>query len=211
MLITPHVLVGSAIAAGIEFNRNGVSFLSTRASTVAIACGLAFTSHFLLDAVPHYDYSVYNSMTFDFYKIIFDATVAFAMGAVVFGNFLKETSLGLDHPAYKLKEPAIKDRFRHIPFLLTVIASAFASILPDIIINILRNHEGLAIMLFWQIHYFFHGSPSLTMTYGLISQGGLSIILGLYLLKLSTRLKTKLDSEQLGREVELWLSSEVKK
>jgi len=46
MILTPHLLVGAMLASLVD--------------NLALAAVLALFSHYLLDAIPHYDYSVKN-------------------------------------------------------------------------------------------------------------------------------------------------------
>lgn len=46
MVLMPHLLVGATIATNIKF--------------LPLALGLAFLSHYLLDSLPHWEYSIKN-------------------------------------------------------------------------------------------------------------------------------------------------------
>lgn len=79
MILTPHFLLGAAIAANIKIP--------------LIAFPLALLSHYLLDFIPHWDYSTYlikskkwQNAYRDFLKIIID--FVFSMLIVIF--FSKE-------------------------------------------------------------------------------------------------------------------------
>ncbi len=66
MLATPHLLIGATIA--------------TRIHPLPLALLLAFLSHYILDAIPHWDYSINKIKTkkwkesfLDFLKVILDS------------------------------------------------------------------------------------------------------------------------------------------
>ena len=68
MLLTPHLLVGAAIASKI--------------SNPFLALPLAFLSHYFFDLIPHDDYSIinigekrWNKSFFDFFKVFLDILV----------------------------------------------------------------------------------------------------------------------------------------
>ncbi|MBA7602706.1 hypothetical protein ES703_09802 [subsurface metagenome] len=94
MILTCHLLAGAAIAANI--------------SNPILALCLAFLSHYFLDALPQYEYSVENikkrhwhKSFFDFFKVFLDI----AFGALLIFLFSENT--------------------------LLIFAAAFLAILPD--------------------------------------------------------------------------------
>lgn len=58
MILTPHLLLGSAITLTIPF--------------LPLAVALAFLSHYILDALPHWEYSTRNLQQKNWSKAIFD-------------------------------------------------------------------------------------------------------------------------------------------
>src|SRR3989338_4651969 len=63
MMITPHVLVGAALA--------------TRISNPFALVFFAVVSHFVIDMIPHHDYDI-NPLKKKFYKIFIDGAIAAA-------------------------------------------------------------------------------------------------------------------------------------
>lgn len=103
VLETPHAIIGAAIA--------------TKVVNPLVAVPLAFGSHFLLDMVPHWNPHILTELKRDGKvstksKIIIaaDVSVAFISGTIIAVNYLPDTG-----------------RF------LTVMACAFAGVLPDLI------------------------------------------------------------------------------
>jgi len=103
MLETPHVAVGAAIAAKIP--------------NPFIAIPLAFASHFVLDAVPHWNphivretrkYGVPTKKSFMI--IVIDSTLALVLGSFIAYQALPDTT-----------------------HAITILAASFASVLPDLI------------------------------------------------------------------------------
>ena len=72
MILTPHLLLGAAIAS--------------RISNPFLALPLAFLSHFLLDVLPHDDYSIENIKEKHWDKAFFDFLKVF--GDIAFGFLL---------------------------------------------------------------------------------------------------------------------------
>lgn len=103
MLETPHVLVGAAIA--------------TKIPNPWIAIPLAFTSHFILEMVPHWNPHL-NSETNKYGHVTtkstvitaIDATVALVFGSVIAFKYLPDASQ-----------------------LFNVLACSFFAVLPDVI------------------------------------------------------------------------------
>lgn len=103
MLETPHVMVGAAIATAIP--------------NPWIAIPLAFTSHFILEMVPHWNPHL-NSETKKFGHVTrkstvitaIDATTALVLGSIVAFKFLPDVSQ-----------------------VANVLACSFFAVLPDII------------------------------------------------------------------------------
>ena len=62
MVLTPHILAGAALGAGIT-------------NPAAAAVG-AFTLHFALDAIPHWDYDIYSSRKKAALKVGADLAIA---------------------------------------------------------------------------------------------------------------------------------------
>ena len=80
MILTPHVLVGAAIAINVEPKPLGLV--------------LAFLSHYILDAIPHWDYCVKNIQAKrwkeslpDFTKVGLDTTLSLLIIALVVKNW----------------------------------------------------------------------------------------------------------------------------
>lgn len=102
MLETPHVLVGAAIA--------------TKISNPWIAIPLAFTSHFILEMVPHWNPHL-NTETKKFGHVTKKSTVITAIDstmALVFGSMV----------AFKYLPDAVQ--------VMNVLACSFFAVLPDV-------------------------------------------------------------------------------
>ncbi len=103
MLETPHVAVGAAIASKIP--------------NPLIAIPLSFASHFVLDAVPHWNPHIvtetkkYGMPTKkSIVIIVFDSTLALVFGSLIAYQALPNTG-----------------------HAVTILAASFASVLPDLI------------------------------------------------------------------------------
>jgi hypothetical protein len=84
MILTPHLLLGAAIASLL--NNHFLAGL------------LAFTSHYFLDAIPHYDYSVNNikeknwrKSLPELLKIALDCALSVALLLLLAKNFFQTT------------------------------------------------------------------------------------------------------------------------
>lgn len=81
MVLTPHILVGAAIASKIKF--------------LPLALGMAFLSHYFLDLPPHLEYSIENIQQRrwkkslpDFLKVFLDISLGAFLVFVLSKNFL---------------------------------------------------------------------------------------------------------------------------
>ena len=103
MLETPHVIVGAAIA--------------TKVVNPALAIPLAFASHFILEKVPHWnphlntEKKTYGRVTPKSTKIV----IADALLALFLGTYISSLVLP------------------NINHALTILASCFVSVLPDLV------------------------------------------------------------------------------
>ena len=80
MVLTPHLLVGAAIATNIRF--------------LPLALALAFLSHYFLDFLPHLEYSIENiqekrwkSSLPDFLKVFLDISIGAFLVFIISKNF----------------------------------------------------------------------------------------------------------------------------
>ena len=103
MLETPHVIVGAAIAAKVV--------------NPAVAIPLAFTSHFLLDMVPHWNPHILTELKRD-------GKISKKSKAVISGDVVLALIVGTAIAATALPNTTL---------FITIMLSSFAAVLPDLI------------------------------------------------------------------------------
>lgn len=81
MILTPHILVGAALASQIS-------------SPVAII-PTVLTAHYLLDAVPHWDYDIRSSRRATIIKIAADIITASALVFYIIWNLAPEKQINI--------------------------------------------------------------------------------------------------------------------
>jgi len=124
MILATHLLAGAAIA--------------TKIKNPLLALILAFFSNYLLDSLPHTEYSLKNmekhkwrKSAFDFLKVAFDLT--FGISIIL---FLKETKSLNDSEGFLFllgnKVPELSEGFLYFSKnYILALAGAFFAILPD--------------------------------------------------------------------------------
>lgn len=190
MVITPHALASVIISVNIErlHTRNPRHF--KRWLAIGASCFLSFCSHFLLDAVPHYEYSIQGPDNLDnALKIAFDLATALVVIGFVFKNQTKELLEWSRYPIQFLGSFP-KAKFRNLPFLVTMFASVAASIIPDVLTQISRTTGTL--FAYKAFHDFYHTRLGVDSIGGIPTQIAIVILL----FYLCSRYAGKLDKEK---------------
>ncbi|HEY4507034.1 MAG TPA: hypothetical protein VJH71_02660 [Candidatus Paceibacterota bacterium] len=208
MVITPHVIAGVAAAAITEFhfaraennNERPLFLKSNRFKIILISCLLGFSSHFLLDAIPHYEYDIYASVPYDFSGIVIDSIVACTSLFIILHGLLRETARGLDIPS-NLRGAWAKEKLRYVPFLISLTAAGFAAILPDIILTLGKPYFGVPMRVFDKFHHFWHTSIRISDGYAFMIEACITLGMAWFLLKTIPKIKIEIDSKQIAQEL----------
>ncbi|MBI4085364.1 MAG: hypothetical protein HY432_02580 [Candidatus Liptonbacteria bacterium] len=140
MILATHAVVGAASA--IVFRDNP-----------AIALTVAFLSHFVLDAIPHWHYRLLSR--------IIDASLQFGEKLNFNGEFLKDTfRTGIDFGVGLVISLAISQSFYPDYFWLTAFG-AFAGALPDLLQVIYERFPNTPLYHFKKFHENVHAKTSL--------------------------------------------------
>lgn len=190
MIIIPHAVASALISICFERLRAPRPERWSRAMVVTIVCAASFCSHFLLDALPHYDYRIYgpNKME-NAVKIFFDFAFAMTLVIFIFKKQFRDLKTWASYPGKIRSLPSAKEKLASLPVVLTVLAGIAFSLLPDILIVI--SHTTHALENYKKFHDAFHGQVSLKIEWGVICQ----IITVLILLFLAQKRREKMDYE----------------
>jgi hypothetical protein len=169
MVVTPHVLFGSLIYKICEklFKRNNQD-LNQSPLLFFLVLVLAFCSHFILDNIPHTEYSFLRpNLVVGTSKLLFDISLAI---------FLLLLSINC-YPNWK-----------NIKTQWATVLAGFSAILPDIIANSSRVFHSL----FWftDSHNKLHTSVIPTFWVGILTQL-IAIVVTCLLLRYVSKIKTQ--------------------
>ncbi|MDP3953815.1 MAG: hypothetical protein Q8Q06_00155 [bacterium] len=225
MIITAHALTACWIASWLrvwpgrwkKFGENNEKKL-----VFAVSCIISFASHFLLDALPHWDYSINTSSDILNVSVIsLDVLMLLAVMLIIFFRPLGPIFDSMfDLPKHK-REAKLRGGTIYLFFLL--LFSAFFSLLPDILKN-LGLMYGLPRLLFLEgVHNNFHTHIKLDPAVGtLMLFAHVVLILFLFFLKkngngglvkgfkkfnlvdrLEAELKFELNAEEIEEEIKM--------
>jgi len=148
MILTPHILVGATIG------------IKTKKSLLIIILGLL--SHFILDIIPHWDYSLSNIRHFSTTK---DYNLLF----IDISKILIDVIIGLLIVIFILRKKIMLNK-NYIPY---VVLGIFVSVLPDILWVLAGFVENELLDKFVTFHHHLHYKPQkegMVTFLGLITQ-----------------------------------------
>lgn len=175
MVITPHTITATLIAVNLErlWVKNPTRYPR---KIIWPAVGLAgFCSHFLLDFMPHSDYSIHGPNQIEnFIKLSYDTAVALTLiGHIVWGR-VKSLTMWSKLPIGIRGLTPVKEKTREFPFLITVSVCAISALVPDILIVLSKSFGGLHVCRVF--HEYFHSSYEPGLVLGSFTQGLIVVI-----------------------------------
>lgn len=179
MVITPHMVAATLIAVNFEKMHVSKPFRYPKGIILPAAFLAAFGSHFLVDFIPHHDYSIYSHNRMDnFAKLAMDTAVGLALLSFVFKQKLRDLADWGFTPISAHNTPSATEKLLGLPSLLTTLLCVFASLLPDIFIVLLRSN-GMSTR-FQTFHRFFHSTLEPGVFLGVFTQ--IVFVIGAYTL-----------------------------
>jgi hypothetical protein len=198
MVITPHVLTSLVLTTNLERIRVKKNYTKSRKRLVLIACICSFVSHFLLDSVPHYDYSIVGLDQLDVLKITADIILAGIIFAIAFHGSFVVTHGSLVVMLEEL-DIGVKSGLRRLPMLGTLIIGVFFSVLPDVIVQFSTDF-GRRRTLLYSLHGLLHTSTKLDFSPGIFIEIGISLVFIYILIKSAARFEADITCREIGEE-----------
>lgn len=165
MIIGPHAVTSMFITTWLEqlyirsTHKNRLRWL-----TPVIAA--SFASHFLLDSIPHYEYTLDLNNPSEAYKLAFDILSVFAAFFIIFWSRIKRLTTPLQYPECERAQIPPKENLFNLNFLLAIWLGIFFSCLPDVLTHISYPLTNLLLKNFKKFHDLFHTSTTVSMSTG---------------------------------------------
>lgn len=190
MVITPHAVTGTLIAINCEIIHVRNQEQYPRRLVILILCMLAFCSHFLLDSLPHYDYSIYtNNKTDNIVKVMFDLALALAISVFLlkkpFQNLIQWLRIPVEFHGLSLA----KQKMKGLPVVFMALTGIFMAIIPDVV-AVLSRYFGI-LNGYRKFHDYFHASSYTDIVSGSIAEIFVTLILILLNIKSAKRLENE--------------------
>ena len=125
---------------------------------VTATMSACFFSHFLLDSIPHYDYALKGNDPISVHILLIDLLFGLSGFAFVFWQQIRAIAEGLPCPIANLQKPDVKEKFRHIPLLITALSGIFFAWLPDMLLILFGPSQNVIFYYFKMIHGWAHNS-----------------------------------------------------
>lgn len=206
MIITPHVLTSLLITTNLERLRIRGQCPNRSWASLLLIYGSSFVSHFLLDYIPHFDYSIDGpDYVENVFKVSADLLFAFVFFAIAFRWALKLIVRALNAPIGTLKEPAVRRNLRYLPLLGVLSCGIFSALLPDIIVQISKLLPVGALIGFTRLHDLLHSRVGLDAWQGLFVQAVFCLFVIFGLVHSAKNLERDRFGREIVEETELWL------
>lgn len=196
MVITLHAIAATWIA--VDFERLHVKSPNNypRKLIVPVVCLAAFCSHFLLDAIPHYDYWIYGpDKITSAVKILADLVVALTVSGFVLKKQIKSLVVWANLRIKNHRLPSAKEKLADLPLVLTTLAAITLSLTPDALV-VLSRVTG-ALTKYRRLHDFFHSPISLKLFWGTAVQ--LLVVLAFSAIAIRSRSRLNREVEEAGQ------------
>ena len=166
MIIAPHALTACFIASYLRASPLRWRIVGGMRGMFFLVFLLSFMSHFILDALPHWDYYISKSIpSVSIGNIIFDLVIFGAMMVYIFYKPLIPIFEAVLNPSRYRKEARLRQET--ISLLCLLLSASFFSLLPDILKNT-GQLLGMPSLLFLEsIHIYLHSSIKLDPAVGL--------------------------------------------
>ena len=136
----------------------------------------SFSSHFILDTIPHYDYSIAINDFSTPYKLALDFLFTLTIFLFVFWLSVKKSNAFLQEPIDNRHKLWAQEGIRYLNFLGLVVLGIFFAWLPDIFKILTYNQSGNVVIEYInKFHVQIHSRHYLAASLGLILQIILSI------------------------------------
>ncbi len=194
MAITPHVLAGFVIAVNVEslrFKRRSES-----SWFIFLTCLISFLSHFVLDHIPHWDYSIYDNR----FEAATNLSIDCGILSVITIFILMSLVYDVDDDK-RVRHAIIQSR--EIGSYWLFISAAVFSMLPDLIILASKNTESKIVDYFFLVHHRLHSQIHLSYINGMLTQIVTTIVLIWVLKKSSEKLLMKKNEIFVSYEYEV--------
>ncbi len=207
MIITPHALMGLLIATGVERLRFKKIKFNKRWHLILLTGLLCFLSHFILDSIPHYDYSIYPDPLENIYKILIDVGIFTIIFWFIFRKQFASLIDLLNQPMSELHKTKNKDRFRHLPFFFMVVIGLLVALLPDILSMAVPSPDKIFLLgKIQNLHKSVHSNELMDILPGMYVQ----IFTSVFLIYCLLRYKKRLEFEGSSEEAEAWLANNLR-
>lgn len=209
MIMTPHAITGMFIATFCERRRIGGRWPGKKWVWALVVATASFLSHFLLDGLPHHDYSVYNDSRINTYALGLDALFTLGVFLIIFWSQVKALTKTLQRSVEGRARSKTREGIMCLPLFSFVLCGIYFAWLPDAL-NVL-SAEITTLVRFKQFHDSFHSSTISDIYIGYFLQTSISIILLLLTVsqvgKLKKQMALEFRAEQIGEEAERWFAT----
>lgn len=199
MVIGPHAATSMLITTLLERSHTKSSQKNKLVLLVSVTM-FSFASHFLLDKIPHSEYTLSINNPEDTYKLTLDILSALAAFFVIFWPRVKTIVSPLQYDT-KRSEPILPRKISFSPILfLAIWLGVFFACLPDIIIRVFYPTSNLFLKNFSKFHAFFHASKTSDVWIGYCIQTIIYLVVVFWARYLAKNNYTEQIAEWAGRE-----------
>mgnify|MGYP001569832704 CR=1 FL=1 len=193
MIIGPHAVTSMLITIWLERCRLRSSY-KNKLVWLSLIATLSLGSHFFLDSIPHYDYTLNLDNHMDTYKLAADALSAGIAFLLIFWHRIRTIVAPLRDSIREHESILPKESRLNLAQFVTIWLGIFFACLPDILNRLLYPTSNFFIKNLKKVHDFSHVSEKADILIGCYIQ----VVIYLVIIFLARYLAKKNFIEQVG-------------